>query len=627
MVLSHEEEVHLDSNDNDNNNINDNIIGNNINQGRKLSIDSNDNLAHNKDNTSTDINNNLNLNIDQENSNMINNNINNNNENINNNNIQYKHNHNNEEKTDMESRPKHSVPQMHYHNNGLQHNHRHMHNHQHNFSDPKYIVFYIMAMAKMMNQRIQNIFSGLTMSFDMIVKQKIFHKILRRILHAKQILLFLYIINIQYLLSNVEKVKFLNGLNSYSLRIMLLSIIGLYVHNYFYGHKLFIERDEEMEKFVLKRNPMIKQGICEKCGIIKIMRSNHCFFCDKCVKKFQLHSDWFNICIGANNELVYAITLFLTNCYFFMSNIIFWYYVLVRADLLNYLIAIYALFALIGSYILFNSLKFLYNFIFDSLFMNLTVHEKNLSRNLNYLWRAPIPHGAIFNPFNKGLKRNVEELLVNALDINVYENYKNFACQNLSEIIDDNENEKETIKEKEEYNYFNQEINTLKMLIKLSDHFDPFISSKGNIYKFVDGKEIINWNRLMLFTTFDLINSPYKENMLKQAKYELKQRELYLQNMKKNEKNEKIDADANSKDNESNEIIDDNKKDNQNNNIIEIIDDNNKDNHNNNTIEIIDDNNKDNHNNNIIEIIDDNNKDNQNNNIMETNDLNNNDNK
>ena len=110
-------------------------------------------------------------------------------------------------------------------------------------------------------------------------------------------------------------------------------------------------------------------------------------------------------------------------------------------------------------------------------------------------------------------------------------------------------------------------------MIKLSEHFYPLIDSKVNIYKFVDGKEIINWNRLVLFTAFDIINSPFKDSMVKQAKYSLKQRELYLESLKKNankENNENNGNDSNEKNdnNENNdkdtEIID--KDENQENN-------------------------------------------------------------
>jgi hypothetical protein len=521
-ILSHEED-HLDSNVNNN--------------GRKISGDSDENLSQNK---GENINQNLNIEETRDNNNI------------------FQSQSQGEQSTsnngsDMENKLKNFEPEKHYKNYGQSHHHHmHHHNHQHSFFDPKYLVLFIFAYVQMINRRIQHMFSGICMALDMKVRQSKFHPIIKRIIHSKQLLLCIYIINIQYLLSNVEKIRFLNILNNYSLGIMLLSMIGLYVHYYINGHKLFVEKDEELEKFIIKRNPQINQGRCEECGLIKIMRSYHCFFCGKCIRKYQLHSDWFNMCIGANNELVYAITLFFTNSYFFISNIIFWYYILVRADLLNYLVLIFSLFGLLSIYILFNSLKFLYNFIFDSLFVNLTIYEKNFARALSYLWKDAMRRGPIFNPFNKGLQRNIEELFVNTFDINIYSDYKNFACQNLSEIIDDDK-----INMKEEPISYNDDIGAFKLMIRLSEHFDPLITSKGNIYKFVDGKEIINWNQLVLFTAFDVINSPFKDAIIKQAKYTLKQRELYLESLKNN---------ANTENNES--------KNNENGEAIEKIDNN-----------------------------------------------------
>ena len=94
-----------------------------------------------------------------------------------------------------------------------------------------------------------------------------------------------------------------------------------------------------------------------------------------------------------------------------------------------------------------------------------------------YLWTDERRY-SFFNPFNKGLKRNIEEMFVNLFDIDIYSDYKNFINLNLSEIIDDDKiNQQE-----EEFNEFD-EISSYKMMIKLVEHFDPLITSKGNIYK------------------------------------------------------------------------------------------------------------------------------------------------
>jgi hypothetical protein len=190
-------------------------------------------------------------------------------------------------------------------------------------------------------------FSGVCTSIDIYIKDSNLHPNIKRFLNSKQILLIIYIFNIQFLLFIIEGISFLNFLNKLSLNLMTLSTIGLYAHYYFFNQKLFLEKDEEMEKFIIKRNPQMKKEKCQFCDILKVMRSNHCIICNKCVIKFQFHSELYNICIGANNELLYALTLILNNGYIFFSNIIFWYYITYREDLLNYLFLLYFLFALL----------------------------------------------------------------------------------------------------------------------------------------------------------------------------------------------------------------------------------------------------------------------------------------
>ena len=451
-------------------------------------------------------------------------------------------------------------------NNSINHMNRHginihqHHQHNHDFSNPRFLYYYALGYLKYGDFYIQKFFSGVTSSLDMAIKNSSFNPAVKNLIHSKQIFLLIYIINIQYLLSSVEKITFLNFLNQNTRTFMILSIILLYLHYFFLNQRLFIEKDEELEKFIIKRNPQITKGKCEECGLIKIMRSSHCYFCDKCVKKFHLHSDWFNICIGANNELLYAITLFFINLYFFVSNLIFWYYIIFRNDLLSYLAFLFTLFAIAGIYITFISGRFLYKLIFDCLFVNLTWYEKNNIRRLNYLFRDPYGR-AVFNPFNKGIQRNLEEMLINMFDINIYNDYKNYNCQDLSELIE----EDKTKKEEEQFNSFD-DMSSFRLMLRLVEHFDPLITSKENIYKFVDGKEIINWNRLMLFTVFDIINSPFKDMMVKQAKYHVEQRENFLKEKNKNikkEEDEKIDDSENNEDNKEDnkeELKEDNKE-------------------------------------------------------------------
>ena len=417
----------------------------------------------------------------------------------------------------------------------LPYQHQHQHQHQHDFSNPKYLYNYILNLLKYANMRIQHTFSSLTNSLDMTLQNSGLNVFLKGYVHSKQVFLLIYIFNIQYLLSVVDKISFLNFLNQNTKVFMILSVILLYIHYYFFRKKLFIEKDEELEKFVMKRNPQLKKGRCEECTTLKTMRSNHCLYCNKCVKKFHLHSDWFNICIGANNELVYAIALFFINLYFFISNIIFWYYILIRSDLLSYLTFVFTIFGLVGIYVIYISGKFLYQYIFECLFINLTWWEKLSQRRLTYLF-GDNGQRSYFNPFNKGIQRNLEEMLINMFDIDIYSEYKNFNSQNLSEIIEENDNNANN--EEEKFDIFN-DIQNFKLMLKLVEHFDPLISSKGNIHKFVDGKEIINWNRLYIYTIFEVINSPFKDMLLKQAKFVIERNEAFMREQNNRINNEK----------------------------------------------------------------------------------------
>ena len=417
------------------------------------------------------------------------------------------------------------------------------------FSNPKHLYSLVLRRIKFINNYIQNNFNTLTSSLDISLQNSKANKLLKRFFHSKQILLIIYIFNIQYMISILDKISFLDFLYQNVKSFMFLSIILMYIHYYFFKNKLFIEKDEEIENFIIKRNPKIKKGKCEECDIIKIMRSSHCIFCNRCIKKFHFHSDWFNICIGANNELLYAITLFFTVLYLFISIIIFWYYILFHPDLLNNLNFIITTFAVVGICINIFSGKFLYTFIKECIFTNFTFYEKKNFRRLTYLFTGNNTEN-IFNPFNKGIKRNLEEMIINMFDINIYDDYMNKNKKNFTENLDDNNNI---------YNNENDfdDMDSFKLMIKLVEDFEPLITKKGNIYKIVNGKELINWNRFMLYTVFDIINSPFKDSLIQQAK-------LNLEELKKSKNNfNKINAGNKLTDNKENKNI------NNDNNIIE----------------------------------------------------------
>ena len=95
---------------------------------------------------------------------------------------------------------------------------------------------------------IQKSFTSLASTLDMAIRNSSFNPNIKNLIHAKQILLIIYILNIQYLISSVEKITFLYFLNQNSRTFMLLSLIILYLHYFFLNKRLFTEKDEELLK-------------------------------------------------------------------------------------------------------------------------------------------------------------------------------------------------------------------------------------------------------------------------------------------------------------------------------------------------------------------------------------------
>ena len=114
------------------------------------------------------------------------------------------------------------------------HQHQHQHNqHNHDFSNPRFLYYYALGYLKYGDFYIQKFFSGVTSSLDMAIRNSSFSPVVKNLIHSKQIFLLIYIINIQYLLSSVEKITFLNFLNQNTRTLMILSIILLYLHYFF----------------------------------------------------------------------------------------------------------------------------------------------------------------------------------------------------------------------------------------------------------------------------------------------------------------------------------------------------------------------------------------------------------
>ena len=93
--------------------------------------------------------------------------------------------------------------------------------------------------------------------------------------------------NIQYLFYSIERISFLNNLNIYFLKLFIISIIGLNIYFYIYSDRLFIQKDEELEKFILKRNPQMKKGKCEVFCYNKSLSKQSLLLLQKMCKKIS----------------------------------------------------------------------------------------------------------------------------------------------------------------------------------------------------------------------------------------------------------------------------------------------------------------------------------------------------
>lgn len=442
--------------------------------------------------------------------------------------MRLKTNNNSNSKAELTYEQTNDQPHEHIHEHTHHHQHdyetitqrgTHRHQHKHDISMLKLIKMYIFYTDNMINDFIFRYAVG----FDYAIAKSRIPKMIKRFIHSKQLLLAFFISLIELLISQAEDPLELE--NSYrkmfdnlSFYLMIISVIILHVHFIFSEKLLFLQPDVDIENYVLKRNPQMKHGRCHKCKLIKTMRSFHCPMCDHCVNKFNIHSDWFNVCVGSANELLYLFALLSTILYIGISLLILFYNFIFEREILGLFVYHYTFCLLIHMYVFIKSFIFAKTFIFDFVLKDLSLHEKTDFRFVTYLQSEPFSR-RFFNPFDKGVKRNIQELLVNTFNTNIYKNYEE-SYGHLEEII-----EEQNINNNKYY-CKNDDKTAYQQMVKLSENFEPVVSSKGFIYKMTDGKEIINWNKLRMYTVFDLTNSPFKDAMVKQAKN-------YLENYEK----------------------------------------------------------------------------------------------
>ncbi len=423
--------------------------------------------------------------------------------------------------------------------NKYQQQHHHHYHGRHGIKNK--LKMKIMSFFYFLDFTFTNTIDNISTSIDLAIAKIEFPSFVKRIIHTKQIMLWIYIINSNFLLSKVEKNDFLNQLFKYNLYTFIISVIILNIHFYLSQNNLFLKEDKQIENYAMSRNPNIKGNKCFVCNVIICMRAHHCDYCNKCVLKYHLHSHWFNLCIGSCNELIYTITLFVTCFYFLISFYISTYLIFfLNQNLHSYKIPIYT-WTFISIYVIFKLIRFTYHFVFKILFNNLTYAETYNNR-LTYLLKDYSRN--FYNPFSKNCIKTLWEMIINTLNINIYKqslnednNYIPINESSPTELIEENDNNID----------FEQEIKAFKLILKLKEPFKTFISKDGHVHKKTNGFEINNWNLLRIYTVMDLSNSPFAEILYLNAEKSIqqysqyaKQNQMIMQNQIQNQNQEEI---------------------------------------------------------------------------------------
>ena len=459
------------------------------------------------------------INIPQETS-PINNNSNNKNQNINQNqknNNQNIHQHNNQCNHQLkhgENHHQHNVHMENLHNFNCHSPRCRCH---HKRSMFEIIKFKILYYCYVFDGIIEWLFNRFIIPIEQIFLSLQLPEFFFRTLSPRHILFWFFIYFSNYLLSKSKSNELITKIIKYNLYSIILSIFIFYIDYFLIKKNLYAKEDKQLENFCLNRNPQIIVNQCPKCKSIASMRTFHCMNCEKCVIKFQTHSFWFNVCIGAANELFYSITLISIFLNFLITLLIFIYISYFYSDSLLYYKLPFNLWIFVILWMNIKHTYFTFDFFKNILFENLTYVENGNSR-LTYLLKD---YRQFYNPFKKSFFKTILEIIVNAFNIDIYK-MKELEKDNYIP-IEESPNEKidfdTPIMSPEE------ELKSCRLMLKLREPFKPFISKEGHIHMRIDGTNVTNWNILRIFSVLELSNSPFNDLIYSQAEYGIKNAE------------------------------------------------------------------------------------------------------